>query len=74
MCCLGAFLNLVSLDDVMCKFARFEKESAKSAKKGIKARKVGFSPRAELWSMWEKDYPKLKSSLKRKGKVGEEKK
>jgi hypothetical protein len=63
---------LVSLDEVMRKFARFEKEGAKSDKRGIKARKVGLSTRAELWSMWEKDYPKLRLSLKGKGKVGEE--
>ena len=55
---------LVSLDNVMRKFARFEKASVKSAKKGIKTRKVGFFPRAELWAMWEEDYPKLRSMLK----------
>ncbi len=65
---------LVSLDDVMRKFARFEKESAKSAKKGIKARKVCLSPRAELWSMWENDYPKLRLMLKEQKKVEQEKK
>jgi hypothetical protein len=42
---------LVSLDDVMRKFARIEKMSAESAKKGIKMRKVGLSPRGELWAM-----------------------
>jgi hypothetical protein len=63
---------LVSLDDVIRKFARVEK-SAKSGKKGIKARRVGDLPvRAQLWLMWEKDYPKLRSTLKRKGQVGEE--
>jgi hypothetical protein len=60
---------LVSLDDVLRKFARFEK-SAKSGKAGIKARKVGFSPRVELWLMWMRDYPKLWLMLKKEGKVG----
>jgi hypothetical protein len=64
---------LVSLDDVMRKFARFEK-TAKSAKMRIKTRKVGFFPRSELWAMWEEDYPKLKSMLKERKKVEKEEK
>lgn len=64
---------LVSLDDVMRKFARLERESGKSAKKGIKARKGGLSSRVELWSMWERDYPELRSMLKERNEAGEKK-
>jgi hypothetical protein len=65
---------LVSLDEVMRKFASFEQKSAQAANQGLKMRRlVGLSARGELWVMWETDYPKLRSALKRRGKVGEEK-
>lgn len=61
---------LVSLDDVMCKFAQVEKKNA-----SLKFRQFGIlsgslSVRTELWLMWENDYTKLRSMLKRGSKVG----
>jgi hypothetical protein len=56
-----------------CKFAGFEKE-AKSAKRGIMMRRVpGSDVRAELWLMWQRDYPELRSTLKEKREVDKEK-
>jgi hypothetical protein len=65
---------LVSLDDALRKFARLEKENAHPAKKNIKMRKASSSPRVELWAMWEKDYPELRSMLKEQKKVDKEEK
>lgn len=65
---------LVSLDDVMRKFVRFEQKNDAPVSKGIKMRReVGLSVKEELWRMWEIDYVELESSLKRKIKVGEKK-
>jgi hypothetical protein len=72
---------LVSLDEVMRKFAGFEQKSARSLNRGVRGRwgvnrgirarrGVGLSARGELWLMWENDYPKLRATLKRRGKVG----
>jgi hypothetical protein len=67
---------LVSLDDLLRDFAKFEKQVDKPIKTGIMMRRVmprpvDLSPRGELWSIWENDYPKLKSSLKKRNKYGE---
>lgn len=65
---------LVSIDEVMRKFTRVEQKSAQSKNQGVKMRRLaGLSARGELLVMWENDYPKLRSILKRGGKVGEEK-
>jgi hypothetical protein len=65
---------LVSLDEVIRKFAGIEQKSARAANRGIKTRRrVCLSARGELWVMWKNDYPKLRSALKRRGKVGGQK-
>ncbi len=64
---------LVSLDEVMRKFAGIEQKSPRTVKGDIKARRFGSSVRVELWMMWRNDYPKLRLTLGRGGKVGGEK-
>jgi len=62
---------LVSLDEVIRKFAGIEQKSARTVNLGIKTRRlVGLSARSVLWVMWKNDYPKLRSTLKRRSKVG----
>jgi hypothetical protein len=66
---------LVDFNEFMRKFARAEQKSTQTPSQGLKMRRMpGFSRaravRSELLAMWEKDYPKLKSILKREKKVG----
>lgn len=63
---------LVSLDDVMRKFAKVSGDHPKN--QDIKMRRWdGLSLRSELLVMWETDYAKLRTTLKRGDKVGKEK-
>ena len=64
---------LVSLDEVMRKFASTEKKKAKPKNQEIKFRSMSdrsyrLSLREQLWLMWGKEYPKLKSKLKKREK------
>jgi hypothetical protein len=60
---------LVSLDDVMRKFAKVSGDHPKN--QDIKMRRRdGLSLRSELLVMWEIDYAKLKTTLKRGDIVG----
>jgi hypothetical protein len=62
---------LVSLDAVIRKFGRVEQKSDQPTNHGLMMRRWGgLSVRGELLVMWEKDYAKLKSILKRREKVG----
>jgi hypothetical protein len=58
---------LVSLDEVMRKFAQVNSDHPKN--QDIKMRRRdGLPLRGELLVMWEKDYAKLKMTLKRGGR------
>jgi hypothetical protein len=65
---------LVDFDEIMRKFGRLEQKSDQPNKQGIKMRRRGgLSVRGELLVMWEKDYAKIRTTLKRGEKVGGEK-
>ena len=66
---------LADLDDVLRKLAQAKVKSGKSSKRDIKPRiwQSGLPVWAELWLMWEKEYPELREILMRRRKVDEEK-
>jgi hypothetical protein len=66
---------LADLDDFMRKFTKEKVKSEASSKGEIKQRvlKRSLPVRAELWLMWEKEYPELREILMRRRKVDEEK-
>jgi hypothetical protein len=67
----GGSSMLVSLDEVIRKFNRAEQKSGELISKDLKMRRrSALSVRSELLSMWENDYPTLRSVLKRVAKKG----
>ena len=69
---------LVSLDEVMRKFAKVEKKNSRSAQNKVQFRTLNDQPhdlplREQLWLLWVSDYPKLKSLVDRRKEVGREK-
>ena len=66
---------LVDLDELIRKFDRAERKSARPSEKNIKMRHpIFFSVQHELLMKWEADYPKLKAILEKESKDGQEKK
>lgn len=64
---------LVSLDEVLKKFAKAEKEKPKSIELNVEKRRVVKAQRRRLLTNWKREYPKLKSTIKRRIAIGKEK-
>lgn len=56
---------LVSLDEVLRKFAKVEQEKAKASEHAVEKRRAAASPRATLLKKWRRDYSRMKSTLPR---------
>lgn len=58
---------LVSLDEVMRKFAKSsEQKSSRILEVGVEKRRVVRGQRRALMMKWRRDYPKLRSTLRRR--------
>jgi len=51
---------LVSLDEVLRKFAKVEQESAKGSATNVEKRRAAMYPRKALLKKWRRDYTKMK--------------
>ena len=64
---------LVSLDEVLRKFVRSEHEDSEAVMSNVEKRRASVSQRQALLKKWRRDYPNLRSTLTRGGRIGEEK-
>jgi len=63
---------LVSVDELLKKFAKAEAEPRKRRRLTVEKRRVNLAQRRALLSSWRREYPKLRLTIRRVERVGEE--
>jgi len=64
---------LVSLDEVVKKFAKTEEKTPKLRELNVEKRRVVIGQRRALLAKWKREYPKLRSAIRRRIDSGKEK-
>jgi hypothetical protein len=64
---------LVSLDEILKKFAKIEQKSPKIRELDVERRRVVFAQRKALLVKWKREYPKLRLTIRRRVTIGKEK-
>jgi hypothetical protein len=64
---------LVSLDEILKKFAKIEQRSPRLRELDVEKRRVVLAHRKALLVKWKREYPKLRSTIRRRTNSGEEK-